>query len=227
MDCPGRITTIVALPVSHRDVACHAAEEGLCSGVTFLRLGGSLGSSAIWDGGNPCSDNTTISAADQCRRSLGRAPRLQRPNHAQQALTMTRSGLASLVDLGKIRAMAGPTRVTGPLLDVLEVFLQGLNDDVELHGWAIVKSTKRSGPTTYGVLDRLEDAGWITGRWEDQPSESNRPRRRLYRLTPTGAVAARDLLAARRPQALLRRHRLAPGVVFVSRLRAVLAGSAR
>ena len=98
--------------------------------------------------------------------------------------------------------MTSPARVTGPLLDVLEVFLQALTDDRELHGWAILKATKRTGPTVYGVLDRLEDAGWITGRWEDQPPNANTPRRRLYRLTPTGAAAARDLLAGRRPAGL-------------------------
>jgi hypothetical protein len=27
----------------------------------------------------------------------------------------------------------------------------------------------------YGVLDQLEDAAWITGQWEDQHSESNKP----------------------------------------------------
>jgi DNA-binding PadR family transcriptional regulator len=98
--------------------------------------------------------------------------------------------------------MTGPVRVTGPLLDVLEVFLQAFADDQELHGWAILKATKRAGPTVYGVLDRLEDAGWITGRWEDQPPNANTPRRRLYQLSPTGAVGARELLAARRPAAL-------------------------
>jgi DNA-binding transcriptional MerR regulator/DNA-binding PadR family transcriptional regulator len=98
--------------------------------------------------------------------------------------------------------MTGPVRVTGPLLDVLEVFLQAFANDEELHGWAILKATKRAGPTVYGVLDRLEDAGWVTGRWEDQPPNANTPRRRLYRLTPGGVVAARDLLASRRPAAL-------------------------
>jgi DNA-binding PadR family transcriptional regulator len=52
----------------------------------------------------------------------------------------------------------------------VEVFLQALNDDAQLHDWAIAKATKRSGSTVYGVLgrlERLEDAGWITGQWED------------------------------------------------------------
>jgi PadR family transcriptional regulator, regulatory protein PadR len=98
----------------------------------------------------------------------------------------------------------GPGRVTRPLLDVIEVFLRAFDADVgELHGWAIMKATKRPGPTVYGVLDRLEDLGWITGRWEDQNPEQSKPRRRLYRLTPTGAVSARQILLERRPQALL------------------------
>jgi DNA-binding PadR family transcriptional regulator len=94
--------------------------------------------------------------------------------------------------------MLGPSRVTGPLLDVLELFLQAFDDDVELHGWAISKETKRLAPTVYGVLDRLEDAGWIIGKWEAQNPEPNKPRRRLYRLTPTGARRAQDLLTERR-----------------------------
>ena len=65
------------------------------------------------------------------------------------------------LDLGNIGVVTGPIRVTGPLLDVLEVFLQTFNDDAEFHGWAI---TKRSGPTVYGVRDRLEDVSWITGQ---------------------------------------------------------------
>lgn len=127
--------------------------------------------------------------------------------------------------------MTGPIRVTGPLLDVMEVFLQAFHEDAQLHGWAITKATKRSGPTVYGVLDRLENAAWITGQWEDQHPESNKPRRRLYRLTPTGVTAARDLLAARRPQALHhpRPHQVwpEPGLAFVGWLRTLLPGGAR
>ena len=43
--------------------------------------------------------------------------------------------------------MAGPVRVTGPLLDVLESLIDGLQEGQELHGWAIMKDVKRSGPT--------------------------------------------------------------------------------
>jgi len=50
----------------------------------------------------------------------------------------------------------------------------------ELSGWQIMKGVRRSGPTVYAVLDRLEDADWITGSWEEAPPDG-RPRRRLYR----------------------------------------------
>jgi PadR family transcriptional regulator, regulatory protein PadR len=138
----------------------------------------------------------------------------------------------ALFDLGKIRAVTHPMRITGPLLDVLEVFLQAFNDGVQLHGWAITKITKRSGPTVYGVLDRLEHAAWITGQWEDQHPASSKPRRRLYRLTPTGLALTRDLLAARRPQGPhhhLQPYRVwpEPGPVFIGWLRNMLPGSFR
>jgi DNA-binding PadR family transcriptional regulator len=95
--------------------------------------------------------------------------------------------------------MGSPIRVTGPLLDVLEILVQAFGDQQDVHGWAIMRSAKRSGPTVYGVLDRLEDAGWISGWWEERNPEPGRPPRRLYRLTPTGRVAAQRLLEARRP----------------------------
>jgi PadR family transcriptional regulator, regulatory protein PadR len=94
--------------------------------------------------------------------------------------------------------MADVDRVTKPLLDVLDLLLQATLEDHDVHGWALAKATQRSGPTVYGVLDRLEDAAWVTGRWEEQDEQSNRPRRRLYRLTPTGIVRADALLAERR-----------------------------
>jgi DNA-binding PadR family transcriptional regulator len=125
--------------------------------------------------------------------------------------------------------MDGPVRVTNPLLDVLEVLLEAFdNDRQELHGWAIMKAAERSGPTVYGVLDRLEDASWITGRWEDHHPQLNRPRRRFYRLTPTGAVSASRLLAARRPAAEHCPHRSTkPGLTFTGWLGGLLMGGAR
>jgi len=107
--------------------------------------------------------------------------------------------------------MAGPLRITSPLLDVLEVLITALNSGEDLHGWAIMKEVKRSGPTVYGVLDRLEDMGWITGEWESRSTEPNKPRRRFYHVTPTGRIGAMELLRERRPQSLRRATVLKPG----------------
>jgi len=97
--------------------------------------------------------------------------------------------------------MAGPGRVTGPLLDVLDVLLRAHDDEAgDLHGWAIMKAARRSGPTVYGVLDRLEDLGWINGHWERENPDPSKPRRRLYRITAAGAAGARSLLRERRPE---------------------------
>lgn len=118
-------------------------------------------------------------------------------------------------------------RVTGPLLDILQLLVKAWQDDAELHGWAIMKAAKRSGPTAYGVLDRLEDAGWITGSWEEQHPEPGRPRRRFYRLTPMGATAARDLLAERRPEYQPGRQQSRPGFALLAWLVPIRLGGAR
>jgi PadR family transcriptional regulator, regulatory protein PadR len=94
--------------------------------------------------------------------------------------------------------MADIERVTEATLDVLEVLLQAHQDGRDIHGWEIKKATRRSGPTVYGVIDRLEDAGLIEGHWEHQDSSDKGPRRRYYRLTGAGAATASKLIAERR-----------------------------
>lgn len=96
----------------------------------------------------------------------------------------------------------GPIRITQATLDVIEALLDA--DGFNLHGWAIMKATRRAGPTVYKILERLAQAQWVTAFWEDRADEPNRPRRRFYRLTPDGAVRARALLADRRPETLVR-----------------------
>jgi PadR family transcriptional regulator, regulatory protein PadR len=111
----------------------------------------------------------------------------------------------------------------------LEVLLEAFdNDRQEFHGWAIMKATERCGPTAYGVLDRLEDANWITGLWEDHHPQQNKPRRRFYQLTPTGAVSAFCLVTARRPVAQRCPPRsIEPGLTFTGWLGGFLTGGAR
>jgi DNA-binding PadR family transcriptional regulator len=120
--------------------------------------------------------------------------------------------------------MAAPIRITGPLLDILEAFLRAWQEKEDLYGWAIMKAVKRSGPTVYGVLDRLEDAGWITGTWEPDP-EPGRPPRRLYQLTPTGHVETEKLLAERRPATRASTLRPKLGLSTFSILRALPGGN--
>ena len=121
--------------------------------------------------------------------------------------------------------MTRPSRTTGPLLDVAACLLRAHAQGENLHGWAIMKTTKRSGPTVYGVLDRLEDRNWITGYWEDQDPGSNKPRRRFYRLTPEGLTGICDLLANRRPEDLPEPKLRAPDLLFPGR-RSVAPGGA-
>lgn len=109
--------------------------------------------------------------------------------------------------------MAGIERVTRPLLNILDVFLDAYAQDAELHGYGIAKQTKHSGPTVYGVLDRLEDAGWIVGHWEDEHPDGNKPRRMLWRLTSSGVTEARQLLAERRARRPVRSGRTVLGTI--------------
>jgi PadR family transcriptional regulator, regulatory protein PadR len=103
-------------------------------------------------------------------------------------------------------------RVTEPTLDVLEVLLQAHSDARDVHGWEIKKAVHRSGPTVYGVIDRLEDAGLIEGYWEEQTPHDRTPRRRYYHLTGMGVETATSLLAQRRPQLRARSWLPKPGI---------------
>jgi PadR family transcriptional regulator, regulatory protein PadR len=143
--------------------------------------------------------------------------------------------------------MAWPFRVTDPLLDVLEILLDA---DADLHGWAIMKQTQRSGPTIYQVLERLRKARWVDCWWEDQEgglaSEPDRvagagdrgniardrenvPRRRYYRLSDEGAARAPVLLAerGRSRQAGAPRATRVPGLATFGRRRWLLPGGAQ
>lgn len=64
----------------------------------------------------------------------------------------------------------------------------------ELHGWAIIRLTGRSGPTVYKVLERLHEQGLLAQRWEDLDetltAEQRRPRRRFYRITDVAGASA-------------------------------------
>lgn len=64
------------------------------------------------------------------------------------------------------------------------------------YGLGMAEEADLKSGTLYPILRRLTDAGWLERKWEDvDPSEAGRPRRRLYRLTGDGAVAARREIA--------------------------------
>ena len=109
--------------------------------------------------------------------------------------------------------MAGIERVTNATLDVLEVLLLAHRDGRDIHGWEIKKATRRSGPTVYGVIDRLEDADLIEGHWEHQGSSDTGPRRRYYRLTGVGVATAAKLTAQRVQPSRTRLQALQRGLV--------------
>jgi DNA-binding PadR family transcriptional regulator len=77
---------------------------------------------------------------------------------------------------------------------VLRVFLD--DPAVPVYGFELMQRTRSPSGTVYPILARLERAGWITGQLEmpDDASREGRPRRRLYRLTAEGSVAARTAL---------------------------------
>jgi DNA-binding PadR family transcriptional regulator len=53
--------------------------------------------------------------------------------------------------------------------------------------------------TLYPALMRMERLGWLTARWEGiKPEVEGRPRRRLYRLTGAGELAATEILRRQR-----------------------------
>lgn len=90
----------------------------------------------------------------------------------------------------------------------------------EVHGYELAKQLA-AGParqslaaygTLYRALGRLVDMGLLKSRWEDPRigASENRPRRRLYSLTPAGRLAARDATAVKTPLTKGLRKGLAP-----------------
>jgi DNA-binding PadR family transcriptional regulator len=86
-------------------------------------------------------------------------------------------------------------RISLQTLRVLEAFLE--NPLQELAGADLQKRGRLASGTLYPILLRLETAGWFVSRWESvEPSQVGRPRRRLYRLTPSGLARASEVFAS-------------------------------
>jgi PadR family transcriptional regulator PadR len=81
-----------------------------------------------------------------------------------------------------------------PVAKVLAVLLN--EPDGEHYGLRLMQQTGVASGTLYPVLVRLQDAGWLTARWEDEdPVEAGRPVRRYYQLTAEGITQAQAVLA--------------------------------
>lgn len=86
-------------------------------------------------------------------------------------------------------------RMSLQTLRVLEAFLD--DPGGELAGSDVHQRSHLPSGTLYPILLRLESAGWFVSRWENiDPAAAGRPRRRLYRLTPTGLAQASDVFAS-------------------------------
>ena len=89
---------------------------------------------------------------------------------------------------------SSPPRITAQTLRVLAALLSRPQEDI--YGLEVVRSANLASGTVYPVLARLERAGWLTSEWEGvDPAVVGRPRRRVYRLTASGAAEARVVLA--------------------------------
>src|SRR5271156_6986627 len=86
-------------------------------------------------------------------------------------------------------------RMSLQTLRVLEVFLENATE--QLAGADVHQRCALASGTLYPILLRLESAGWFVSRWESiDPSTAGRPRRRFYRLTPTGLRRASEVFAS-------------------------------
>ena len=86
-------------------------------------------------------------------------------------------------------------RMSLQTLRTLEAFLESPSD--EMSGSDVQKRSGLASGTLYPILLRLESAGWFVSRWEAvDPASVGRPRRRLYRLTPSGLARASEVFAS-------------------------------
>lgn len=78
-------------------------------------------------------------------------------------------------------------RMTTSTLRVLEAMLARRGE--EHYGYELLKATGLKGGSLYPILQRLEEARWIDGHWQ-QATTDGRPPRRFYRLTGLGVTSA-------------------------------------
>lgn len=91
--------------------------------------------------------------------------------------------------------MVSDIRITLAVARVLRELLTAPSEP--RYGYELMQHTGYASGKVYPILYRLLHAGWLTRTSEEtDPSETGRPARYLYQLTPDGAEAARRELAA-------------------------------
>ena len=88
-----------------------------------------------------------------------------------------------------------PKKTRGLGLATLEI-LKAVHDD---HGYGleIMAATGQPSGTVYPALGRLEERGFVTAHWESRATarKEARPRRRYYKITPSGSRELAGALA--------------------------------
>lgn len=103
--------------------------------------------------------------------------------------------------------MTTRVRLTKPTLAVLAVLMDAGPDD-RVWGFRLCGKADLGSGTVYPLLERLEQAGWVTSFWEDPPP-ADRPKRRFYEMTSAGRKEAAAAIDARTSA----RRRWLPGIV--------------
>jgi PadR family transcriptional regulator, regulatory protein PadR len=95
--------------------------------------------------------------------------------------------------------MAEHIRLTHATLKVLCSIMASRG--AEMSGSQVAVETGLASGSLYPILLRLERAGFLKSRWESiDPSKEGRPRRRLYKMTATGAACTRAAMSDLMPQ---------------------------
>ncbi|GGU38204.1 PadR family transcriptional regulator [Streptomyces violascens] len=81
-------------------------------------------------------------------------------------------------------------RLTKVMTEIMAV-VDGATTEQPVWGLTVLEKTGRGPSSIYPALERLEEIGWIEGRWETSES-ANRPRRRYYWPTPQGQRGLRQ-----------------------------------
>ncbi len=89
--------------------------------------------------------------------------------------------------------MAHEIRATLQVIRVADALLAAPASDH--YGYDLCKQTGLKSGVLYPILARLEAAEWVTSGWEGDGVRGG-PRRRYYRLTPSGTEMARRCLAS-------------------------------